>query len=158
MTALKVKSIRVKYSYHVIYVYIYIFHRWQSIYFCAKTLRIRGQEFHSPSVTTDGWIRVIFAHCKLPPASNSNSAPSALVSLCSAAPLSSPKMVSPRLCWGSLGLASWLGLIRPIALKPWVTTINFIHCLARATRPFFRVTRAGTPSFWDGKEKSKELD
>lgn len=76
------------------------------------------------------------------------------MSLCRAAPLSSPKIVSPWFCWGSLGLVSWLGLIRPIALKPWVTTMNFIHCLANATKPFFRVTRAGTPSFW-GKRRGE---
>lgn len=82
------------------------------------------------------------------PASNSNSAPSALVSLCKAAPQSGPCVWSGSMGSCSLGLGSWLGRGKPTALKPCVTTINFIHWRASATKPFLRVTRAGSPSFW----------
>lgn len=82
------------------------------------------------------------------PASNSNSAPSALVSLWRPPPLSSPR---PSSCsWQAFGCSfiGWVGLCKLTPLKAGVTTMNFIHCLAKATRPFFKVTKAGRPSLF----------
>lgn len=88
------------------------------------------------------------------PASNSNSAPSALVSLWRPPP-SNP---SPSSCSRQTLVCSftgWVGLCKLTPLKAGVTTMNFIHCLARATRPFFKVTNAGRPSLL---KKLTEMD
>lgn len=91
------------------------------------------------------------------PASNSNSAPSALVSLCRPPPLSSP---SPSSCswstadWGFSGCA---GRCKLTPLKAGVTTMNFIHCRASATKPFFKVTRAGSPSLCNSDMVRRDL-
>lgn len=88
------------------------------------------------------------------PASNSNSAPSALVSLWRPPPLSNP---SPSSCsWQAFvcNFTGWVGLCKLTPLKAGVTTMNFIHCLAKATRPFFKVTKAGRPSLFKKKKKN----